>query len=284
MIQPVRRGAALLQEIEAADCPTPNLWWLGQSGFVIKYQGIIFYIDPYLSESLTDKYQQTERPHIRMTECPLDPSTITHADLVLCTHKHSDHLDPRTVSAILEASARAKLVLPKSLTEHAHSIGIPYHRMTTTDSDLRVEYFKDGHYGRVYAIPSAHEQLDWTSPGGYPYLGYLIRFGPWTIYHAGDCVPYEGLAERLKPYRVSLALLPINGRDPKRGVPGNFEIPEAAQLAEDIGAEWLAPMHYDMFTFNTVDVNRFIEHMLGSRPAQRFKVFECGERWALPND
>jgi hypothetical protein len=43
-------------------------------------------------------------------------------------------------------------------------------------------------------------------------------------------------------------------------------------------------MHYDMFTFNTVDVNRFIEHMLGQRPYQRFKVFQCGEGWTVPVD
>jgi hypothetical protein len=27
---------------------------------------------------------------------------------------------------------------------------------------------------------------------------------------------------------------------------------------------------------------RFIEHMLGHRPAQRFKVFEAGEMWTVP--
>ena len=279
MIQPVKSGRALIEEIERAECPRPRLWWLGQSGFAIKCDDIIFYVDPYLSDSLTAKYADTDRPHVRMTASPLDPAQITHADLVLSTHKHSDHLDPGTVPKILAASPRAKVVLPKSLGEHANRIGIPYDRMTTTDAGLRVEYFKNGQYGRVYAVPSAHEQLDWTPLGGYPYLGYLIRFGEVTIYHSGDCVPYEDLADRLRPYNVTVALLPINGRDPKRGVAGNFEIHEAAQLAEDIGARWLVPMHYDMFTFNTVDVDRFVEHMLGQRPSQKFKVFECGEGW-----
>ena len=41
--------------------------------------------------------------------------------------------------------------------------------MTTTDSGLRIEYFKDNLYARVYAVPSAHPQLDWTPAGGYPY-------------------------------------------------------------------------------------------------------------------
>ena len=102
--------------------------------------------------------------------------------------------------------------------------------MTTTDSGLRVEYWKDNLYGRVYAVPSAHPQLDWTATGGNPYLGYLIRFGRWTIYHAGDCAPYESLADRLRPFNVSVALLPVGG--------GNHSVIEAAQLASDIGARW----------------------------------------------
>jgi len=111
--------------------------------------------------------------------------------------------------------------------------------MTTTDSGLRIEYFKDNLYGRVYAVPSAHPHLDWTAAGGYPYLGYLIRFGRWTIYHAGDCVLYPELAAHLRPFNVNVALLPIG--------PGNFSVSEAAQLASDIGAAWVIPMHHATF-------------------------------------
>jgi L-ascorbate metabolism protein UlaG (beta-lactamase superfamily) len=266
MTQP-KRGHALLSEIENTLCPTPTLWWLGHAGFVLKYQQAILYVDPFLSNL---------KP--RLAAPPFPGSEVTHAGLVLCTHAHANHLDAGTVPAILEASPRAKVVIPKSAAEHAHGMGISYHRMVTTNSDLRIEYRDD----RIYAVPSAHEDLDWTPLGGYPYLGYLVRFGGYTIYHAGDCVPYPGLASRLLPYNVNVALLPINGRG--HGVPGNFEITEAAQLAEDIGADWLVPMHYGMFACDTVDVNRFIEHMLGHRPALRFKIFEIGEIWAVPGE
>ncbi len=102
--------------------------------------------------------------------------------------------------------------------------------MTTTDSGLRIEYFKDNLYSRVYSAPSS---LTWTAAGGYPSLGYLIRFGRWTIYHAGTCSLYEGLADRLRPFNVSVALLPVGE--------GNFSPTEAARLASDIGANWLVP-------------------------------------------
>jgi len=265
LIQPVKPGRALLDEIDHTPCLTPTLWWLGHSGFVLKYRQSILYIDPFLSPDPA-----------RLTRPPFAPEAVTHAGLVLATHSHRHHLDAGTVPALLAASPRAKLVLPIAAAEAAHAMGISYHRMVTTNSDLRVEYLDD----RIYAVPSAHDDLDWTPLGGYPYLGYLVRFGNFTIYHAGDSIPYPALVSRLLPYNVNLALMPISGRG--HGLPGNFEISEAAEIAEAIGAEWLVPMHYDMFASSTADINRFIEHMLGHRPAQRFKIFQCGEMWAMP--
>src|SRR5579863_4774901 len=252
----------LIQEIESTEGDSPALWWLGHCGFALKYQGIVFYVDPCLS---------TPEGRTRTLAAPLAAASVTNADMILCTHAHPAHMDPGSLPQMLEASPRAKVVLPKSTAGHASSIGIPLDRMTTTDSDLRVEYFKNGPYSRVYAVPSAHPELNWTPLGGYPQLGYLIRFGAYTIYHAGDCRWYEGIVGRLRPYNVTAALLPIQGA-------GNFDIAQAAQLAEDIRARWLIPMHYGTFAGQSADASRFVDHMLGFRPSVGFKVFEPGER------
>ena len=279
MIQPVKRGAELIAEIDAAGGKGPVLWWLGQSGFAVKHAGAVFYLDPYLSESLTRKYQNTDKPHVRMTECPLEPHSIRHAELILCTHKHSDHLDPGTVPAMLDASPQARVVLPKALAAHAEAMGIPRARMLPVDAG---EAIQAGAGATIHAIPSAHEKLDWTPEHGYPHLGYILEFEGCAIYHAGDCVPYDGLLGWLAPRRPDVALLPINGRDPARGVPGNFSAAEAAQLAVDMGARWVVPTHYDMFTFNTVDVQAFAAHVRGRHPALGLRVLRCGERWEVP--
>jgi L-ascorbate metabolism protein UlaG (beta-lactamase superfamily) len=251
LIEPPKRGRELAAQIETAQCSSPTLWWLGNSGFALKYRTAILYIDPHLS----------------LPDSPLRGGDASNAGLILCTHSGRVTLD--TVPAMLSAAPRAKLVIPKSAADHAHSLGIPYTRMVTTDAGLRVEYLDD----RIYAVPSSHGKLDWTPLGGYPYLGYLVRFGGVTIYHAGDCVPYDDIVDRLRPYSVTVALLPVGGR------PNSFDIPEAAQLAEDIGARWLVPMGYRVSSSSS---ERFIEHMLGHRPAQRFKVFQPGEMWTVP--
>jgi len=58
-----------------------------------------------------------------------------------------------------------------------------------------------------------------------------------------------------------------------------LSVSDAAQLAEDIGAQWLVPMHYE-----TGQESDFVTHMLGQRPHQQFKVFELGEKWTVPVD
>ncbi len=241
---------ALLREIESARPSTPALWWLGASGFVLKYHDIVFYIDPRL-----------------FAGAPIDPARVRHADLVLCTN--AGDMDAAALAPMLAASPRAKIVVPKSAAAQAHALGVAFDRMTTTDSDLRVEFFRRGLYARIYAVPSS---LDGHTPsGGYPWLGYLIRCGGTTVYHAGACRPYEGLADRLKPYSVTVALLPLGG------APRGFDAAEAAQLCEDIGARWLVPM-----ACGDDATGRFVDHMLGHRPALRFKVFATGEGWTAP--
>lgn len=274
MIQPVKRGQALFEEIDQTITATPTLWWLGHAGFIVRFAMITFYIDPFLS---------TPGHRERLIAAPLDASSVRHADLILATHAHPGHLDAPAVLQMLASSPHSKLVLPKSAAPEAHSAGVPYNRMTTTDAGLRIEYFRDNLYGRVYAVPSAHPRVDWSADGGYPYLGYVIRFGRWTVYHAGDCAMYDGLAARLRPFNVNVALLPIGG--------ANFSASQAAQLAHDIGAAWVAPMHYGMFGEHPVDSESgareesdFVAHMLGHRPEQRFKVFQCGEKWTVPED
>ena len=260
MLQPEKSGSALLAEIQHTITPTPTLWWLGQCGFIVRFATITFYIDPMLSPRAD-----------RRIASPLDPGEIKHADMILATN--AAHLDAETLVPMLEHSKNAKLVLPKSAAEAASAAGVPYKRMTTTDADLRVEYFKDNLYGRIYAVPSRMER---TALGGYPYLGYLVRFGRWTVYHAGACTPYRGLADRLRPFNVNVALVPIRE--------GFFSIAEAGQLAMDIGAGWLVPMDYGTIGEDGGEENNFIAHMLGHRPEQRFKVFKVGEKWTVPED
>jgi len=68
--------------------------------------------------------------------------------------------------------------------------------------------------------------------------------------------------------------LPINGNDPSRGVAGNLDTREAAELGKAIGAGTVIPCHYDMFTFNTADPKDFEEE--AKKISQPYIVLEQG--------
>ena len=91
LIQPVLSDEELLADIDAAAKSSDrafHLWWLGQSGFLVQWQGRRLLIDPYLSNSLTKKYATTDKPHVRMTGIPIDPARLDFVDVVTSSHNH----------------------------------------------------------------------------------------------------------------------------------------------------------------------------------------------------
>jgi L-ascorbate metabolism protein UlaG (beta-lactamase superfamily) len=279
MIEPIRAGNDLIAEIQASE-PAPgslHAWWLGQSGFLFKSTTGLLAVDLYLSEHLTRKYEGTARPHVRMTRAPLQGSDLRGVDLVLASHKHSDHLDPGTLPDLMAASPGALLVVPEALVGYARGLGLPADRVAGIDEGAVLE--RAGF--RVQAIPSAHEGLDTDADGHHLYLGFVIEVEGLRIYHSGDGVDYPGLDERLgcRPYDV--LLLPINGRDPARGVPGNMSAAEAVDVAERMEPRFVVPHHYDMFTFNTVPVEAFASEARRLPPGIEPRILRCGERWEI---
>ena len=101
-----------------------------------------------------------------------------------------------------------------------------------------------------------------------------------SLFHSGDTLRYDGMAEKLRLFAVDVALLPINGRAPQRRVPGNLSGPEAAQLAYDMGAKLAIPCHFDMFEFNTAPPDAFVDAC--RRLGQPFRILRCGERFDCP--
>lgn len=277
MIEPVLAHDALLADIrgQAATAEGFRLWWLGQSGFLVQHAGRHLLLDPYLSESLTKKYAATDKPHVRMTRRPVDPGRLDFIDVVTSSHNHTDHLDGETLGPLRSVNPEMVLVVPEANRGFvAERLGCPLDWPHGLDDGGKVQV----HGFHVTAVPAAHEEIERDEKGRCRHLGYVVRFGRFSLYHAGDCIPYAGQAERLRPFAVDLALLPINGRAPERRVPGNFTGVEAAQLAHAIGARLAIPCHYDMFEFNTASPEAFQAEAV--RLGQACRVLACGERFS----
>ena len=108
----------------------------------------------------------------------------------------------------------------------------------------------------------------------------MVEFGRWKIYHSGDTVRYGGMAERLRPFAVDMALLPINGALPERRVAGNLNGREAAELGAAIHAKLVLPCHYEMFEFNTASPDEFAARAGQLKLA--YRLLRCGEGMTIP--
>ena len=287
MIEPLFADDAFLDNIDRLEASYQDrvvIAWLGQSGYLVCHKGFRFIIDPYLSDSLTRKYAETKKPHERVSRMVIAPERLTGISFVTNSHNHTDHLDGETLAKLIGANPGVKVIVPRANYTFAldrlvsagvanaatYLVDIPIHE-TLTVSEI--------HGCTISAVPAAHEALDTDESGDYRYHGYCITIGGKTIYHSGDCVPYAGLVDAVAPHHPDVALLPINGRDPSRGVSGNFSGPEAAALAQSLGVKHVIPDHYDLLAFNTADPQDFVDAC--EAISQPYRVLRLGEAFIL---
>jgi L-ascorbate metabolism protein UlaG (beta-lactamase superfamily) len=243
VIEPALADDAFLADVAAA---RDALWWLGQSGFLLRRGGRFLLVDPYLSDSLTAKYADTETPHVRMTRRVVAPERLGFVDVVLATHGHTDHLDPGTLPLV-----GGTLVVPAGIADLARE------RAGREPVAIREgETVEVGGFA-VTAVPARH-------PGAHC-VGYSIDG---RIYHAGDTEPIEPPV-----HGVEVALVPING------MVWNMDGVAAARLAHTAGARLAVPMHFEMFEFNTASPGPFRREC--ERLGQPCRVLRAGERLAL---
>jgi L-ascorbate metabolism protein UlaG (beta-lactamase superfamily) len=195
-------------------------------------------------------------------------------EVVTASHHHTDHMDPETLRLLVRVNPRLQLVCPESHRTLAHERSqLPSEAIHWMDAQGRTDI---GVF-TFHAVPAAHEELERDVGGWHVYLGFVVSFGPWSIYHSGDTVLYPGIEDWIRPFQVDLALLPINGRGPERRVAGNLWGREAAALALQIGAKCAIPCHYEMFEFNTASPDEFTA--VCQRIGQPYRVLRAGERW-----
>lgn len=276
LIKATRKDHELVKEIDSFSGDQKNffLWWLGQSGFLLQWNGKRVLLDPYLSDSLTNKYASTEKPHIRISERVIDPAMLKDILVVTSSHNHTDHLDAETLIPLLRINPGMSFIIPEANRDFVYErikcnrefpIGL------TEGRSVAIDEFT------FHGIPAKHNEIDRDENGNCRYMGYIIKFGGYTIYHSGDTLWFDEMIDILKPFAIDVALLPINGNDESRKVAGNLDCKEAAVLAKSIGARYVIPCHYDMFSFNTADVNVFKRE--AEKIQQAYQVLHGGERF-----
>jgi L-ascorbate 6-phosphate lactonase len=278
----VRTPKVLMDEISRTSPPEgcSAIWFFGQESMVIKGRQTVIHIDPFYSEYL-EHHHGVKRAYPSL----LKPEDITIADLVCITHEHEDHLDPWTVRALASQCPHVKFIAPaycRSILEA--QCGLAPERIidALTGEWMEFEGPSDERI-RLKPIPAAHETLQTTgSERDHRYVGYLIEINGVKMYHAGDTTVYPGLVELLVEEQIDVGMLPINGRDSfrnSRGLIGNMNYREAAELAASAQMDTVIPMHYDVFSGNSEKPGYFLQELYERTPEMKCHVMARGERF-----
>lgn len=211
------------------DADQAGLWFLGQSGYILRSTAVTVVIDPYLSDSVREIAPEFGR----LYPPPLAPADL-QADIYIVTHDHLDHLDPQTIGGYRYVR-QTTFVAPRLACRKLAALGIPPANIIRLDSGESVSVCGVQITG-VYALPSEVEVIDTT--------GYRIELpNGCTVYHTSDTEFCE-LLLRCAP-SADVLLVCINGKD------GNMGPQPAARLAKTVGPRVAAvPNHYDLMALN----------------------------------
>ena len=163
--------------------------------------------------------------HIDPVSWYADYTTMPKADLILITHEHGDHLDPKAINAVKKADT--KIVLTPTCNEKYEGTDVMKNGDTKVFGTITVE-----------AVPAYN--IKHMRDGGQPFHpkgqgnGYVVRFGDKKVYVAGDT---ENIPEMADLTDIDIAFLPMN-------LPYTMTPEMCAAAAKSFNPKVLYPYHF----------------------------------------
>lgn len=193
--------------------------FLGHATLMISFDGKIIHIDP------VSEYA--------------DYAKLPKADLILVTHEHYDHFDPKAIKAVRKD--KTELVITQTIAKQIEGGIVMKNGEKKTIQGLKIE-----------AVP-AYNLVHMRSPG-VPYHpkgignGYIITCGDKRIYIAGDT---ENIPEMKGLKNIDIAFLPMN-------LPYTMTPEMVADAAKAFRPRVLYPYH-----FGQTDVQKLVDLLKG---------------------
>jgi L-ascorbate metabolism protein UlaG (beta-lactamase superfamily) len=247
-----------------------GIGFVGHATVRLDVAGALILTDPFLRARLGPLERHGPSPN---AVADLD------VDLVLISHGHPDHFDPRSLGSIRGAPT---VVVPRGLGARARKVVRGDVVEVTAGERTALAGVT------VEAVPAAH----WISPGApraRP-VGYVVDAGP-RIYFAGDTGRFAGLDGVLAG--VDVALLPVWTWGPHRG-PGHLGPKSAAQALSGAGRTVAIPIHWGTLYPRRLHRvwsaplrepgDRFADHARRLAPETSVRVLHPGEETRLDLD
>ena len=193
----------LIDSFVTKDGKSLKITFIKHGSLMFEFDGKIIYVDPVSDYA--------------------DYSTLPKADVILITHEHADHLDPKAIADVEKKDTR--IVINASAREKLGKGDV----MKNGDQIQVTPWLK------VEAVPAYN-----TTPGREMYHpkdrdnGYVLTLGGTRIYVAGDT---EDIPELKRLKDIEIAFLPVNQ-------PYTMTVAQADKAARMVNPKVLYPYHY----------------------------------------
>jgi L-ascorbate metabolism protein UlaG (beta-lactamase superfamily) len=211
--------------------PSIGVTWLGHSTALVDIGGVRVLTDPVLTSAVA---------HLRRHHVVPTPE---HVDVVAISHVHMDHLHPRSLRRVTDATTH--VIVPAGAAPFLRRVGSG--RVTEVRVGDVVELSGGEASERVVLEAVTAEHSDRRGPHTRrtaAALGYVVRAGGRTVYFAGDTGPFDGM-EAFGP--VDVALLPIWGWGSSLGE-HHLDPVTAAEATARLAAGRVIPIHWGTYS------------------------------------
>lgn len=280
----VKRLVATHRPTMQVQTPSPSTWrqdrvtvsCLGHATCLLSLQGTMVLTDPALLERVgVELAAEATLGPARVTRPALTIAELPPIDVVAVSHAHADHMDVATLTR-LAWKARV-LIVPRGTRDIVAGCGFADVREIGVGESIEVAGVA------VRAVPVAHygrrHALDRTPGRGYH--GYVFERGGRRVFFGGDTAHTVFPAD-VAPDGVDVACFGIGAYQP---FVWNHATPEQAwDMARQLRARYLLPMHHSTFILSDEPVDEPLERLLrvAGPDVDRVVARSFGEAFEVP--
>ncbi len=192
-----------------------KITFMGHGTLMLTYAGKVIHIDPVSMYA--------------------DYASLPKADIILVTHEHGDHLDPKAINAI--STPKTTIIVNQASAKDLPNSTVMKNGDVKTADGVKIE-----------AVPAYNLEKPFHPKGNGN--GYVLTCGDKRIFIAGDT---ENVPEIKALKNIDIAFLPMN-------LPYTMTPEQVADVAKAMQPKILYPYHY-----GNTDTSKLVELLKGEK-------------------
>lgn len=248
--------------------------WLGHASFLMNFFGTRILLDPVLGERIgITPFGDKTIGVKRYLSAALTASQVDPVDLLLVSHAHTDHFDYPTLRSM---QSNSTIAVTAKNTAHLwqgldfKSVLQMHWQDTQEIAGVQIRAIEGKHWGA---------RLPWNKD--MEANSFLLSKNGINIFFGGDTGYTPIIKEQLTGIPIDLAIVGIGAYSPKSFEAKHATPEQAWQIAEEIEAKWIIPMHWGSFRLSQEPMEEPIQRFLKAAAGklEKIAIQEVGATW-----